>query len=243
MIDSAPPTLDLTLALVGKRRIDPGHIAGMKRDLALAFDAVADGLRAVAGDGPATLTLVTGLADGADQIASGLFVDGASGAVTRVLGAILPCPGDDYVQNGPIDDRAAFERMAKHCAFVTALKGPLRPPPPDGLDTEMARQARRARGEAFAAQAGALLRDSDILVAIDDPDDTGDIGGTRHTLHRALSRGLPVILIQLGRPGVSLPRLGASFERAETLQGDGARAALAAMVATATAAKRTTVKV
>jgi hypothetical protein len=237
MNDRAPPTLDFTLALVGKRRIEPAHISGMKRDLTLAFDAVADGLRAVAGGGPATLALVTGLADGADQIASGLFIDGASGAVTRVLGAILPCPADEYVQNGPMENRAAFERLARSCAFVTTLSGPLRPPPPDGLDTEIARQARRQRGEAFAAQADALLKDADALIAIDDPDDAGDIGGTRHTLQRALSRGLPVILVHLGRPGVCLPRLGSPIERDGSLEGDDARSALAALAGLATAAK------
>jgi hypothetical protein len=242
MIDSAPPPLDLTLAVVGKRRIDRGHLAGMKRDLAGAFDALAEGLRAAAGDGPATLALITGLADGADQIASALFLDGGSGAVTRVLGAVLPCPADEYLRNGPVENRVAFERLAHACTFVATLKGRLRPTPPDGLDTEIARQALRARGDAFAAQADALLRDAGILLAIDDPEDAGDVGGTRHTLHRALSRGLPVILIHLGRPGVSLPRLGAPIERDETLLGDRARTALAALAHTATTAKRSATK-
>jgi hypothetical protein len=242
MIDFAAPALELTLALVGKRRIDPTHLAGMKRDLALAFEAVATSLGAAAGVGGARLTLITGLADGADQIAGELFLAGASGSVERVLGAILPCPGDEFARNSPVEDRAAFERAAQSCAFITVLRGRLRPPPPDDLNTEIARQARRARGDAFAAQADALLQDADILAAIDDPDDEGEIGGTRHTLRRALSRGIPAILIHLGRAGVSLPRLDSPIERAECLQGDDAKTALAALVETATTARRSATK-
>jgi hypothetical protein len=230
-MNSTPHSIDLTLALVGKRRIDPDHIVGMKRDLTLAFDALAGGLREVAGAGDASLTLVTGLADGADQIASALFLAGASGSMPRILGAILPCAGDEFARNGPIENRAAFERAARSCAFVTVLPGRLRPPPPDGLDTEIARLARRARGDAFAAQADALLEDADVLVAIDDPDDDGDIGGTRHTLHRALSRGLPVILVCLGHPGLSLPKLGSPIGDDETLQSAIAASAVAALAA------------
>ena len=241
MSDFAAPTLELTLAVVGKRRIDPSHIAGMKRDLALTFEAVAESLSAAAGAGGARLTLITGLADGADQIAGELFLAGRSGPVARVLGAILPCPGDEFARNSPVEDGAAFEQAAQSCAFITLLGGRL-PPPPDGLDTEIARQARRARGDAFAAQADALLQDAGILVAVDDPDDEGEIGGTRHTLHRALSRGLPVILLHLGRPGIGLPRPGSPIERAERLQGDRARTALAELVGAATTATRSATK-
>jgi hypothetical protein len=242
MIDFAAPQLDLTLALVGKRRIYPDHIAGMKRDLALAFEALEEGLCAAAGAGRARLTLITGLADGADQIAGALFLTAAPGSVARVLGAILPCHGDEFARNSPIENLAEFERAAQSCAFITVLRGRLPPPPPDGLDSEIARQARRARGDAFAAQADALLQDASILLAIDDPDDEGEIGGTRHTLHRALSRALPVILIHLGRRGVSLPRLGSPIERADGLHGDHARAALAALVETATLSQRAATK-
>ena len=238
-MDASPPTTDLTLALVGKRRIAARHLAGMKRDLTLTFDAVVDALPVAGG---ARLTLITGLADGADQIGGALFLAGASGPVARVLGAVLPCPGDEFVRNSPVEDRAAFEKAARRCAFITVLPGRLRPPPPEGLDTEIAGQARRARGDAFAAQAEALLRDASILVAIDDPEDEGEIGGTRHTLQRALSLGLPVILIRLGRRGVCLPRLGSSIEPEESLQGERAKSALTALVLAAMAGKRAATK-
>ena len=84
------------------------------------------------------------------------------------------------------------------------LRGRLRPPAPIELDTEIARQAKRERGDAFAAQAEALLYDADLLVAIDDPDDEGEVGGTRDTLTRAIELGMPVIVLHLGRPGVRL---------------------------------------
>jgi hypothetical protein len=224
-----PPPLGLTLALAGKRHIDPRHVAEMTRDLTLTFDAIAEGLAAVTRAGPTRLTLITGLADGADQIAGALFLAGADGSVARELGAILPCPQDEFARNSPVEDLAAFERSARGCAFITVLRGGLPPPPPETLRTEAAMLARLKRGEAFAAQADALLRNADILVAIDDPEDDGEIGGTRQTFGRALNRGLPVILIHLGRSGVSLPRAGSSIEGGKSLRGQDARSALAAL--------------
>jgi hypothetical protein len=113
MIDFAAPTLDLTLALVGKRRIDPNHIAGMKRDLGMIFEVVATSLGASAGVRGARLTLITGLADGADQIAGALFLAGASNSVERVLGAILPCPGEEFARNSPVEDLAGCVRRRR----------------------------------------------------------------------------------------------------------------------------------
>lgn len=243
MMETATSKLELTLALVGKRRIEPAHLAAMKTDLASVFNTVSEALAIAFGAGGARLTLITGLADGADQIASAIFLHGASGFVTRVLGAILPCPGEEFARNSPVEDLAAFERAAQSCSFITVLRGRLQPPPPDGLTTDVARLTRRERGDAFAAQADALLRDADILVAIDDPDDEGKIGGTRHTLHRALSRGLPLILIQLGRAGISLPCLDSPIERAKSPQGEDARAALVALVAATTRARRSATQI
>lgn len=214
----------------------------MKRDLALVFDGMSAAL-AAAGSDAASLTLVTGLADGADQIASAIFLDSTAAPIRRVLGAILPCPGDEFARNAPIENLASFERAAKGCAFITVLRGRLAPPPPNGLNTEMARQTRRGRGEVFATQADALLEDAAILLAVDDPDDEGKIGGTRHSLHRALSRGLPVILIQLGRSGVSLPRSGSCVERNDVLHGEAIVVAMADLVEATTRARRSATKV
>lgn len=225
MPGALPLPLDLTLAVVGKRAIDPRRRAAMERDLVLAFDALAEGLSSR--PGASGMTLITGLADGADQVAGALFLAGGSGEVTRVLGAILPCPADEFARNSPIKDQAAFERAARSCAFITVLDGRL-PPWHAGPDNEALRRTRRARADAFAAQADALLREADILVAVDDPEDEGEVGGTRHTLGRALDRRMPVILIQLGRCGVSLLGRGGDLDE-HALEGECARLALVAL--------------
>lgn len=227
MPGALPLSRDLTIAVVGKRVIDPRWRGAMERDVVLTFNALAEGLATL--PGARGMTLITGLADGADQIAGALFLAGGDYGVARVLGAILPCPADEFARNSPIQDQAAFERAARSCAFITVLHGRLPPPPSDGLGAEAVRRARHARGDVFAAQADALLREADILVAIDDPDHEGEVGGTRHTLNLALSRRRPVILIQLGRCGVGLPGRGADPDE-QALQGECARSALIALV-------------
>lgn len=226
----------LTVALAGKRRISPDHERDMRDSLTLTFEAIDDCLFEAAGhlprnSRPPCLTLVTGLADGADQIAGRIFLSETNPAGSkRILGAVLPCPGDEFARNSPVEDREAFEAAAESCAFITVLRGRLRPPAPIGLDTEIARQAKRERGDAFAAQAEALLYDADLLVAVDDPDDEGEVGGTRDTLTRAIELGIPVILLHLGRPGVRLLPSPEDSEQRPYLKGVAARHAIQVLV-------------
>ncbi len=125
MMETATSKLELTLALVGKRRIEPAHLAAMKTDLASVFDTVSEALAIAFGAGGARLTLITGLADGADQIASAIFLHGASGFVTRVLGAILPCPGEEFARNSPVERfggvRAGGPELLVHHRTARAL--------------------------------------------------------------------------------------------------------------------------
>lgn len=224
------------MALAGKRRIRPEHLPEMTASLTLTFQAIDDCLLESAGhlprnSPPPCLTLVTGLADGADQIAGRAFLaDTRPSGSKRILGAVLPCPGDEFARNSPVEDREAFEAAAESCSFITVLRGRLRPPSPADLDTEIARQAKHERGDAFAAQAEALLYDADLLVAIDDPDDEGEVGGTRDTLTRAIELGMPVIVLHLGRPGVRLMVSGEGPEQGSYLKGVKARHAIQVLV-------------
>ena len=226
----------LTVALAGKRRIAQEHIGDMSASLALAFQAIDDCLLESTAHNadscpPPCLTLLTGLADGADQIAGRIFLSAThSGGSKRILGAVLPCPGEEFARNSPVEDREAFEAAAESCAFITVLRGRLRPPASLDLDTEIARQAKRERGAAFAAQAEALLYDADVLIAIDDPDDEGEVGGTRDTLTRAIELRMPVILLHLGRPGLRLLMSGDGPESRTYLKGLAARHAIQVLV-------------
>jgi len=241
------PILALTLSFAGKREVAADALAGLHADLGLVFREVANGLgayhdearaggpaaRRFTADAPARLTLVTGLADGSDHIAADLFNSPnlQSPHVARRLGAILPCPRDDYVANSRIEDTATFERQAAACAFILELDGQMpRRPDADQGDEAARTRAIRQRGAAFNAQSEFLLRHGDLLVAVDDPSVGGQIGGTRQSIRNALDFGLPVVLLRLGRPGIAILRTRSDMDDPPALQGDAALEGLTALV-------------
>jgi hypothetical protein len=233
MTEAAPakPILALTLALAGKRTIPEAARLDLTDALALAFDAVSKRLGALRDmaslpDDPlaarfdaartARLTLVTGLADGVDQMAGRIFLEApAVASVDRVLGAVIPCRREAFLDHSKVEDQTTFQHQAAQCAFVVELDGdmpeaPRKPaslpdgtqPPPTREETEKA----RARAEAFRAQSEVLLRQSDILVAVDNPLEPSRAGGTRETIQGALDLGIPVILLHVGEPGLAVLR-------------------------------------
>jgi hypothetical protein len=244
----AKPIIALTLAVAGKRRVDAGERGGLAEGLALVFHAVAGRLASLR-EGPAgehlalrfrtearpRLTLVTGLADGADQIACRIFREGAAGLtdVERVMGAILPCGRDDFLTHSGLIDRAGFEAQAGACDFILELDGhmPPSPGPPHEAEGPLARRARADRGRAFSEQSEILLRQADIMVAIDDARDEGRVGGTRQTLRAALDLGMPVILLRLGQAEIAILRSRADLDEPAPLPPGRAREAIWSLVA------------
>src|SRR5271165_4409571 len=204
----AKPVVALTLALAGKRRIEAEATARLSAGLELVFHAVAGRLASLcepgdAGDALALrfateatprLTLITGLADGADQLASRLFLRPlpAFPEVERVLGAVLPCDRAAFVARSGLTDEAGFAEAAASCAFIVELDADMAfaPGPPHEGEGPDARRARAERGRAFSEQSEVLLRQADVLIAIDDPQDDGRIGGTRETIRTALELGM-----------------------------------------------------
>ena len=251
MPDSSPakPVVALTLALAGKRRIQAEAMAGLSGGLALVFHAVAGRLASLCEPGGAAeslsprfdtetaprLTLITGLADGADQLASRLFLrtDPAFPDVDRVLGAVLPCDRGAFVARSGITDEAGFSAAAAACAFIVELDGdmPASPGPPHEGEGPEARRARAERGRAFSDQSDILLRQADILIAIDDPRDDGRVGGTRETIRTALDLGMPVIHLRLGHDEIALLRSRADLDEPTPLPESHAREGLWALVA------------
>ncbi|HLZ83740.1 MAG TPA: hypothetical protein VKQ54_09255 [Caulobacteraceae bacterium] len=251
MPDTAPakPVVALTLALAGKRRIPAEAAPGLSRGLALVIHAVAGRLASLCEPGPAgdalslrfttdsppRLTLITGLADGADQLASRLFLrpEPAFPEVERVLGAVLPCDRAAFVTRSGLTDTAGFAAAAAACAFVLELDGdmPAAPGPPHEGEGPDARRARAERGRAFRDQSEILLRQADVLIAIDDPRDDGRIGGTRETIRTALDLGMPVVQLRLGHDEIALLRSRADFDEPAPLPESHAREALWALVA------------
>lgn len=240
------PILALTLSIAGKRDVGEAVRPGLDAALSLIFGQVEASLAACrahaeAGgvlasrfsEAAARLTLVTGLADGADQIAADLFLgkDGQAPGVSRVLGAILPCDAPTYVRNSPVSDHGAFERQLQACAFVMELDGSLpEPPTAKAAGVEARLDVVRARGGAFSAQSEFLMRHSDLLIAVDEEAAGGQVGGTRQTIRNALEFGLPVVLVRLGQAGVMIVRTRSDLEHPCVLVGDEARAALDSLV-------------
>ncbi len=253
MTEPAPakPILALTLALAGKRKIDAMAIAPLRVALALTFDTVAarlgelsvlagqanDPLAARFSGDTARLTLVSGLADGVDMLGAAMFVTPSVHADNprRILGAALPCGRDDFVNHSSVSDRTSFDLLWDRCSFIIDVGAPMpvspSAAPPGSLTPDEEKANRRDRGYAFSAQSEVLLRNADILVAVDDPDDDGKTGGTRESVRKALDVGMPVILIRLGEAGLVVLRTRADFDEPRMIAGDvAARASVRALV-------------
>jgi hypothetical protein len=199
------PGLALRLAFVGRRDLG-GRNALIAQELDGLFRHVEARLGTVAqrgaGGAPAwyrpakpRLTLVTGLADGADQLAGSVFLEGRGAEpAERVLGTVLPFGPDVYVAASPIADVAGFRRLLASSSYVVELPdGGVGPGVPDA-ETQVA---------AYRAQAEIMLRQADILVAVLD-ETAGKPGGSRETVARALGLGIPVVRFSLGVAGAAV---------------------------------------
>lgn len=157
------------------------------------------------------LRLLTGLADGGDQLACMALRDfehkhkRSPEPYTRFeRAAILPCNRDDYCANSSIEKKEEFDRCFSECRYVVELDGrcPVKPvyttanPPTSDQKKELA-WINRQRNRAFQAQSTILLRQCDLLIALADPEEPGGVGGTRETMTRALSLGIPVVFLRI----------------------------------------------
>ena len=207
------PTAALALAVAGKRSVPEAATPRLEAQLKALFEAVVERLQAIPDAEaepplssrfdlavPPRLMLVTGLADGADRLAVDAFLatPRRGPPIELVLGAVVPCESACYIGQSPVVDVEGFMRQVEACAFVIELDGSMA----DGS----------ARDGAFQAQAEILLRHTDFLVAIDDPEDEGRLGGTRQTIGAALQLGMPVALMHTSKEGVAILRARADFD-------------------------------
>lgn len=201
------PRVSLSIGVAGKRDLE-GQSASVEQRLAEILGGIAGEMDSIRTDASSNylalrfdleaqprLTLVSGLADGADQVAARVFLNEAAthSGLEFLLGAILPCNPSDFVANSSVTDVATFERLLTAAAFTIELDGEM-PATADAADPD---SARRARAYSFRAQSAFLLRHSDLLIAVDSPASDAKIGGTQTTLRAARERGLPVILVEV----------------------------------------------
>jgi len=216
------PRLVLRVGVAGAIRLTDAHRAGLRdvfkdvyRVLAKRLEALAPGLGSAPrpdicsyydSEGAAKrplLRVVSGLADGSDQLAfeSLLQVEEEAranparpgGHTDFELVAVLPCDAASFRDNSEVKHKDAFNTLLDRCAYTIELDGRCVPHPsphasPDRIATE-----RRSR--AFRLQASVLLRQCDLLIAAADLDSAAGVGGTRDTMAAAVSLGIPVVFV------------------------------------------------
>jgi hypothetical protein len=207
-----PPRLVLRVGFAGNRRL-PTDVSGEHLTEALTeiFRALAEPLVAIAQDTgssgcaqprfsrfysrqPPLLRLVTGLAEGADAFAARALdrmqePQAVDSPVKTELAGVLPFNLASYRDSRTVEFRSEFDEHAARCSYILTLDGVYDRPVPD---TDA---ARRRRARAYRAQSAVLLRQCDLLVAVMNPEEVGQAGGTLETVSSALTFDLPVILV------------------------------------------------
>lgn len=199
-------------------RVVPSNEAALRTVLGAVFDEVESGLLAIAKEAVSKkpdsrivrfcssavprLRLITGLAEGADQLAAIALGERAkTEAINRELAAVLPCSADAYRASREAWHLADFEALISRCAYVLELDGICEKPNPETTLSKTRRE------RAYRAQGAFLLRHCDVLLAMADLSEPGRAGGTLDTVTRALAFQLPVVLIdtKTGNPHLLEP--------------------------------------
>ncbi len=179
----APPQLPfaLTVGVTGHRlgALDDARVAAIRDEIALALDTIEREAMALFkresalfAAAPPTLTLVSPLADGADQMA-------AEAGLARGwrLQTVLPFDRATYVRDFPDPAAAArFTALLDQSDCVLELPGD----PDDDA-------------EAYMAAGRATIAHCDVLIAVWDGRPPRGRGGTAEVVHLAVAQGTPVI--------------------------------------------------
>ncbi|MCB1804955.1 MAG: hypothetical protein KDJ99_07340 [Candidatus Competibacteraceae bacterium] len=224
MTTPARPDIVLRVALSGKRDLSKAEPAQLKTRLHDVFQVLNQSLASLRdetqqtntvahyyADSQPRLRLISGLADGADQLAMQTFLAQTSESIDLELAAVLPFDVQTYRDHSPIENKALFDELLTQCAYVLELDGRYLPDP-KSEDTAARNFAKHCRARAYRAQGTLLLRQCDLLIAIDDYQDEGRVGGTRETIRHALARGIPVLYLALDQPDIVLLHSPAELE-------------------------------
>lgn len=201
------PRLTLRVGITGKRAIPAGLRDAIRAAIDDVFDALARFLvqsqarhRGVWADAPPLLRIVSGLAEGADQISAQVALARRERAFTEGkaevrIAAILPFPRAQYVEDFRNDPNTGTERTAAAFADITSqFQQLLREASQEAvleIDDEASHQD-HAFG--YAALRDTLLDHSDVLIAVSDDKD-GGTGGTVDVMRIAMREQVPVIKI------------------------------------------------
>jgi hypothetical protein len=187
------PPLALTVGVVGHRpnRIPAEARARIDADIAAVLAAIRDACKAgrdahaaVFADGPAQVTLLSALAEGADRYAALAAIDAGI-----ALSVALPFPEDEYEK-----DFAEEESRAEYRRLIAAAERTLVLP---GVHDDTPR--------AYDAVGTVILENADIILAVWDGGPSGGKGGTTDLLERAAAMGMPIVRVDA--LGAAAPRV------------------------------------
>jgi hypothetical protein len=136
------------------------------------------------------LRIVTGLTEGADQLACGAKSTDVGDGVDTELAAILPFEIAQCRASRPTEEaRKTFDEQLAGCGYVVTLDGVY------DASTPATPLAARRNARAYRAQSALLLRHSDLLVAVVDAARPERAGGTLESARGALLVEVPVVVV------------------------------------------------
>lgn len=203
------PVLGYRIGIVGNRDLTGADIGKIKERLAWLLNRLCKGVETIRvehgarsskplyADEASRFHLINSLAEGADQLAAAVVHD-----LDRDfrLYCPIPFPLAVYKRHFAGDaGRQGLNALLADASFDATL-----------IELDCCADTPRHRQEGYRAAADMLLENADILIALFDPDQDGDIGGSIETVRFAVQKHLPVIHLDtrnpdritlLGKPG------------------------------------------
>jgi hypothetical protein len=189
----------IRIAIAGKRSHAGLSLLETDGRVTMVLDSLSDCCR----KRNANTLFLSGLADGADQLVTGMVSRYQGFAQKPVIQAILPFSVSSYRNHPvyPIVNTSVFDSLLASCSSTLCVN-----------DEESSAllcdkenpDVEKAATRAYIAQALVMLRRCDVLLAIGDPSDAPKAGGTNHTVLEARAKGIPVIYLSLADDQVYL---------------------------------------
>ncbi|MEZ6026565.1 MAG: hypothetical protein R3E85_10335 [Planctomycetota bacterium] len=180
------------VAVTGHRELDAARLPPLTTRLQEILGAVAAAAQAATTPGDARLSLVTCLAEGADQLVARLGLELGYG-----LHAVLPFARQDVRRD--LEERGdeveAFDDLLSRSTSALELDGSL-----------------RHRPEAYARAGSLLQAHADLLVAAWDGEPARGRGGTADVVAEARQRGVPVVVVSTVSDAIPVLEGAASVE-------------------------------
>ncbi len=161
------PQTPFSIAVTGHRDIRPQDVPALRQQVANVFKTLHDRMP------QRPLQLLSGLAEGADQLAAEVAVENSVS-----LSAIIPMPFDIYREQMPPVAQQKLDRL--YALAHSRLLLPL-----DGRTPDELRSNEQTRAESYEALALYLVRNSQALIALWDGHPSDKAGGTCRVVNYA----------------------------------------------------------